>query len=286
MNKCSHTIHPESRTKPDRFLDPAQTFTLEETLDMPINLTRMPYEINTISPTPLDPHNVTVHGIEYEAASLEFMQASLYMATRSLQDSHPQQLANAAGEIEHQHRHRMHKNDEAMRRWREIAAKNPSDKRLTHAEAEGILQVRAGVSRIGAVVRLLARNPEMEAIELTKATRPFCTVAHILAKQALKSSIKSFASGSNVDMVVADERDAVPYRFVIDEHNHAFITKARLASAVIDGTELEIVSRESGLIYNPSKVEPIPESQFKTLGGVDVAIVPLDTTSYVRVTNQ
>lgn len=253
---------------------------------MPLNLSRMPFEINTMSPTPLDPHNVKVHGIDYEAASLEYIEASLHVATESLAKSHPTQIKNAEGEIEYQHRHRMLKNDEAMQRWREAAATDPSDKQLTHAEAEGVLQVRSGTSRIGAAVKLLARNPEMGAIEISKATRPFCMVSYMLAKTALACSIKSVAGNVGIDMTVVEGRDAAPYRHILDEHHQAFITKSRLAQATIDGVELEIVGRESGLLYNPSVTPVIPESLHKKIAGMDLAIVPIDMTSYVRVTNR
>lgn len=285
MTECTHPIRPESRSKPERFLDSDRTYTLEEVLSMPLNLSRMPFEVNTMSPTPLDPHNITVHGIGYPAAANEFVQANLFMATESLRVTHPKEVQNVEGEIEYQHRHRMQKNDQAMERWREKAATEAPSQKLTHAEAEGVLQVRAGTSRIGAAMKLLARNPEMGAIEISKATRPFCTVAYMLAKSAMMNTIDSFTENGGVDTILTDGKDASPYRHIIDGHHQAFITKSRLAHARVEGVDMEIVGRESGLLYNPTITPPIPEAQHKKIGGMALAIVPIDLTSYVRITS-
>gem|GEM_PF-2517904 len=235
-----------------------------------------------MSPTPLDPYNITVHGVEYESAALEYMQAELYLATKDLVGTHPRQLENAEGEIEFQHRHRSQKNDEAMTRWREAAATDPGRTVLSHAEAEGVLQVRAGMSKMGAVVRLLARNPEMGAIEISKATRPFCGVAYQLARSATLASIVTFSESSGTDLIFSD---TPPYRSIVDERHSALILKSSIALASVDGVDLEIKGRESAIVYNPVAVPAIPEAQVKLIAGTEVAMVPIDITSYVSVAN-
>lgn len=245
---------------------------------MPLSLSRMPFEFNSLSPTPLDPYNLDIHGLAYAPAALEYMRGALVLATEGLEDSNLQQVKQAEAEIEYQHRHRIQKNDQAMQQWREQAAKDPRGKLLSRDDAEGVLQVRAGISRPSAILELISRNPQMGGIEIAKATRPFCISSHILAREALKRELDR-----SKHVTLATGTEASPYRFAIDEHNLALITKTRLGVASLNGAGLEIVTRESGIIYNPAATERIPEAMSRSVRGVDFDIAPLDVTSYVRV---
>lgn len=281
MGVCNHNFPQETRSTPDRFLPADTVITLEETLELPLHLSRMPHEINSLSPTPLDPHSLKINGRSYEGLGLDYMDDQLRAATAGLSTDHGSKIMRASHEIEYQHTHRMKKNHEAMQRWREQAATSPHEQRLTHAEAEGVMQVRAGVSKIGAILLLLARNPDIGAVEISKATRPFCTTAHTMAKLVLIGELNQLAASEQQD--IETDANAVPYRSTIDAHHGAFITKSLLGTVDAGGVELEIVGRESGLLCKPGESSPIPELQTKNFGPHEIGIVPIDMTSYARV---
>ncbi len=274
--QCGHEAPVSSRKTLQRFLDSDRRHSLEEVLELPLDLNAMPFEYNPNSPTPLDPYNVRVHGMGYAAVSLEFMLGELTRNTDNLTDAHQEQIEQAEAEIVHQHDHRIQKNAEAMDRWREYASSGMT-KHLSREEAEGVMQVRAGISRPAAVLELISRNPSMGGIEIAKATRPFCLGSHIVARTVLK---KDLARTPGVSLV--NEEDARPYRFAIDQHNMALITKTEIGVATINDQKLEIVTRESGVLYDPQSVQRIPESIYSKIGGSSFALAPLDITSYVR----
>lgn len=283
MAECKHDVRQEYRRTPDRFLSTDSSLTLEQTLDLPLHLTRMPHEINSLSPTPLDPYALKVAGADYDEAALKYMLHSFDELVEDHSQSHSSDIERAQLEIDYQHFHRMKKNDEAMRRWREIAATEPTEQLLSHAEAEGVMQVRAGVSKIGAIILLLANYPEIGAIETSKATRPFCVHAHEIAKGALSAELDQLAANAEFSTVV--DNVAKPYRSSIDEHHGAFISKHLLATSDVGGIDIEIVGRESGLLYDPRvNGTTLPESQKKSFGPInDIEMLPIDMTSYARV---
>ena len=276
--RCGHETLDTRYLTPQRFLTKNKKYRLEDVLNMPIDLNDMPSSRNAISPTPLDPYELRVHGIGYPNVALEYMRSELLRNTEQLTSYNTEQIKDAEAEIEYQHKHRMEKNHSTMQDWREKAATNPTGRMLSLEDAEGVLQVRAGVSRPSAPIELLARNPEIGGIEIAKATRPFCLEAHILSREALRSRLASLRY-----MTATNHVEARPYRYSIDEHNHALITKTRLAAGALHGTDLEVVTRESGILYDPLCTPEIPESMERKFGRITVHVAPLDITSYVRV---
>lgn len=278
--RCSHTISQERKDQhPPRFIDDNKSRTLEEVLDMDLVMSKMPHDVNTISPTPLDPYSLSVNGIRYEAFAREYMLGQLYRSTENLGSSNQMQIKQAEAEIIYQHRHRMAKNTEAMDRWKDKAATIGDGSLLSHEEAEGIMQVRAGVASITAMTELLARNPTMGGIEIAKATRPFCRVAHTLAQSALTAAFQK--PHAKIEFIL--DKSAKPYRFSIDEHNKALITKTRMGITALSDVDMELIARDSSILYNREYTEQIPEAVSGNMNGIPIDSIPLDTTVYLRV---
>ena len=275
--KCNHIIEREFRQAPERFLKAGKNYTLEEVLNTPVSLSKSPFEYNSLSPTPLDPDGLRIHGLPYAPQALDHLHMRLSRATAGLEKTNPHQVRNAEAEITFQHDHRMQKNAKAMDMWRNEAAKDPTSKLLSHADAEGIVQVRAGIARPRALIELIARNPTMGGVEIAKATRPFCMQAHVLARNALMREL------NESPYLTITGNDEKPYRAIIDEHNVTLITKTKIADVALRGVEIEVVSRESGVLYNPDSTPAIPESMTPSFNGLTVHVAPLDITSYARV---
>lgn len=283
---CNHLINPESTpTRLPRFLDTHEpSMTLEEALNMPLSMDRMPFEVNTLLPTPLDPFSLKVlGGLSYVEAAQEYMIGQLYHNAGELSNTHEDILMHAEHEIDFQHRHRMQKNTEAMDKWRESASTSPSSNALSHREAEGIMQVRAGIAQPNAIIELLARNPEMDGIEIAKATRPLCFNAFMVAKDALYSKLKVLNSRSQLTINLGSEVYPRSYRSNIDPDNQSLTAKAKLGVASMYGVELELITRDSSILYHPDQTPSMPEAVPVSFGPNTVETVPIDTTAYVRI---
>ncbi len=277
-NECIHDVVPEERKIPPRFFHDNKRYNLLDVLEKNLDLSGMPFEYNSTSPTPLDPNRLTIHGTaNYPMIALEFMEGELHLATAGLDvsDAH---VRFSAMEIQKQHSHRMEKNAEAMQRWRNQA--QASNTMVSRQEAEGIMQLRAGVAQAMPAVKLLSRNPDMGAIEVLKATRPFCNRRHLGARATLINMVRSVGDAADVAELTLD---ASPYRFFIDPDLGTIITKTNLGEVTIDGVVTEFIGRESFQGFDVNNIADNLEHTQRTLGPVEVALVPIDITSYIRV---
>ena len=281
---CEHTIQQEVRTKRmPRFLDEQTKVTLEQALEMPLSMSHLPFDIDTLSPTPLDPYALTVYGgVDYALAARSYMIDKLHSNTISIGDTHRVLIERAEQEILDQHFHRMQKNDEALRQWKEVAAVRSSDKVLSHRDAEGVMQVRAGVAQPEAILQLLARNPSMGGIEVSKATRPFCFTAYGIAKKVLHDRLLKLEERVN-GFSATHDMSPTPYRSSIDQKNASLVVKSQIGQASLLGVELELINRESSVMYHPSEMDSVPENRSFNFGPHVVESSVIDSTTYVRV---
>lgn len=273
--KCWHENTSEFRKSPPRFLNPAKKYSLEEVLDRPIHLDVKPFEVDSTSPTPLDPSHVFIHGVDYARVAIHEMQQRAHL--QAPENVSLRLAETVLYEIAEQHSLRMQKNEEAFDRLRETAAQDFHDHMLTHAEAEGIMQVRAGVSRAAPIVKLLEKHPEIEAIEISKATRPYCSEQFRRARNYIAVSLGSLAAGSDMQVTMID---GDPYRHIVEEDSGVIVAKSIVAE-LSNHTELEVVRRDSfaGVdegVYDGEAIQG-------QIGPIALSLVPIDTTNYVRV---
>ncbi len=269
---------PEQRKIPPRFFDDDKKYNLQDVLNQELDLPGMPFEYNSTSPTPLDPNRLTIHGMAtYPMIGLEFMEGELHLATDGL-DIPNVYVQFSAKEIQKQHSHRMEKNAEAMQHWRDYADTNNTT--ISREEAEGIMQLRAGVARVMPAVKLLSRVPEIGAIEVFKATRPFCIQRHLGARATLIGSVRSVGDAADTAEITLD---APPYRFFIDPDLGTIITKTNLGKITLNGVSIESITRESFQGVDINNASDNLEHMKRTLGPVEIALVPIDITSYIRV---
>lgn len=278
-NNCIHgSVSLEQRKTPPRFIQYDGTHRLRDVLSQGLSLPGMPFEYNTTSPTPLDPEQLMIHSIaSYPGAAMQYMAQQLDVATEGL-DIPEKYIHFSEAEITKQHEHRMHKNIEAMDRWRRYAEKN--DITVSREEAEGIMQIRAGISQFTPIAKLLSRVPEIEAIEAFKATRPFCIRRHLGARVALLTALR--AVGDSADKAEISP-DASPYRFFVDPEHATIITKTKFGEIALNGVSLEIIGRESFQGVDMNDTSETLEYMKREIGPAEVALVPIDITSYIRV---
>lgn len=249
-------------------------------LSSPIDLPGMPFEYNSESPTPLDPYGLTIHGIAaYPSAALEYMSGQLHLAVEGV-DVPDHYIRKSEQEIHTQHAHRMNKNDESLQRWKESAKK--ADTLISREVAEGIMQIRAGISRVYPAVSLLSKVPEMEAIEIFKATRPYCIQHFLGAKAMLYKSLKDIEK--RPDTHASFDFDAAPSKDpLFDRELATVITKTKLGEIVLNGVVMEVMSRESAQMFEASATPENMESWPLKSVPFEINATPINVTSYIRV---
>lgn len=287
-SECLHELVPESRSKiKHRFITEPRELTLEEVLDLPLNLPLTPSSYNTTGPTPLDPERLSISGLPYEvvataalAQQLEKNQTLPYKNSDAMQSN----VERIRMEIQHQHEHRTKKNTESVGRLREYAATDPGHHILSHEYAEGVMQLRAGVARITPALTMLANFPALGAIELTKATRPLCVRQYNQARIALNSTIRSLLSNKSVITETQTTEATSPYRMVLDERHGAVILKSVFAKAKIGNQTLEIIGRDSFIGINSGECDGFEHMSCNFGDGSQrLDVLPIDVTSYARV---
>lgn len=309
MSKLDQLTHPA--WEPPRFFTPK---TIAGVMKAKLELTRQPFEINPFSPTPLDPYRLKIKdGLLYDDSArlyMEHMQRDP-MAMFNDEEEDPaayrrrvdawierrqEELLDAPNartwesvsrEIQVQHRLKEYRNDTAL------ALLQQDQRTVSPAEAEELMQVRAGVAPLPTMMRVLARYPELGGLELMKATRPFDPRAIMMARIAF---MKALGSIEESDMSVVLESTnmrrlvIVPDKEFHDEPDPRIIVqKTNIAKVALELDQqvstLEVVWRDSGVILDPAHDDLSKTySVWKDDDGVVVAhVAPIAVTAYARL---
>lgn len=270
----------------------------EYALNKEILLPLQPFEYNDISPTPLDPYRLVAKGFPYFDAAITFM--NLDVKYQSLSAGLPPEFMDVvAGEVDDQHLHRSQKNDEAMLR---MIRHMPEIR--SHFEAERFLRVRAGVGAIHEPAKILAKVPEMEGIEGTKATRFLNHAALVRANVQFVGGLEHAAyTDSNFEITrLYDTRtaekmslrsvrkntgDELEKPYVPTLKDSIAILKWVQAELVVDGVEIEAVSRNSYIFLPPDMpLQGVTPDIIQLPNGPLVNRQPIDVTKYFRIKKQ
>lgn len=284
IGTCGHIVTPERRSsRRARFLSEHRNYEIGEVISGEIHLDVSPSEYNSSCPTPLDVDALFIDGIPYASSSTVNPLERLY-SNAIIAGTLPSISAKAAEEIEFLQGHRQVANIKSMERLREAASKRNDV--LSFEEAEGIMQVRAGVARVGALLKLLTAYPEIGSIEYFKATRPLCARQFLVARQALGSIMGSLNS-SEYDFET-DSVEVRPYRTSIDERHSAIVTKQLLATAAVGGYSLDLISRSSYIAVSQEALGDDDEFarlpiRFGDDSHSSVNVLPISISAYARI---
>jgi|SRR5690606_33067622 len=276
------TFNPEK----GNFLDAHPEIPLEYAVDGRIELKKLPYEYNPLSPTPLDPLAIHIADTDkdyYESAATHMSGVLLEASQSKGICNHDYQVI--LDEILLQHTHRSLKNTEAMGRLR--GAVNGLE--LDRDTANLIISVRSGTGSWMDPARLLARFPAMEAVEAMKATRPLDRMSLRAANTTFNAGLmqESSRSADATTAIFYSGERAKPYKAFFDKDNpQNYITKAVEGEVAVDGVALELVARDTFTLLSPdSRIENPDDFIIRDLGGSlgEVVFAPVDTTKYFRV---
>lgn len=278
---CGHAMLAEGRNESlkVRILEgarPSDRFDLSELIERRINLESAPYEISTISPTPFDPYHLTVHGgMEYESDAVFYMNGSAH-------ETEPRETekwaATVLGEIGTQHALRMDQNDDSFQRLKEIVAEKPGGYTLDAQRAEGFMQVRAGIARCGTMLAFLDAFPGIKALEISKATRPYCPRRFSLALAYTARQLNSLTEGTEFSV---ERINNGVHKTIAGDDKNVVVAKHVVAEIKGRNTTMEAVRRDSFIKVDPD--EPYYELMEGELGSEKVGLIPIDATTYARV---
>lgn len=205
-----------------------------------------PFEIDELSPTPLDPMNLYTVGINYVNSAEMFMQNRLDERIMELGiELGPGQYEALSLEIHTAHMLQVGHNAASLERLHALFLKDPTS--ITPEIADKIYLARLGASSVLSRLELLADNPEMESIEDMKFTKP-------LNAPEIKSSLNRYGKMLNE---LNKDKNGVQLRILpvsqqkirlVDVSGSAkpgiLVTKTTIAEATVRGVEMVLKKRD------------------------------------------
>ncbi|MFZ2126393.1 MAG: hypothetical protein WAV04_02675 [Candidatus Microsaccharimonas sp.] len=147
----------------------------DPTLDAPLVVNKLPYEINPYSPTPGDPFNLqTSEGIDYFNGAKKFMLDRFRQRVKNTNLGEKSQKL-VESEIEEFHMRRCTKSAEGLNRLRFAVAEDP--KKWTDELRGTAIRYRTGIPSFFDTLNLLSTYPQMEAVGGMQYTNPFNVMA-------------------------------------------------------------------------------------------------------------
>ncbi len=269
----------------------------EYALHKEIALPCQPFVYNDISPTPLDPYSLRAQDFPY------YEGASMYMHSNIIEKAKQVGLptvfeAVALSEVDFQHAHRSERNSEAFGR---LMQHLPYD--ITPHDAETIFRTRAGVAQIHEPALLLARVPQVKAIECKKATRFLDAEALAAAEEqfvihglyAANKNVREFSLDKLYTIQDAEKislrdirpelRDEISSEYQPTYNDSIIVLKWVQAELTVHGVAIEVVSRNSFIALPPNLyLDGIwPNIIHRTDTGDEFNIQPIDVTKYYRI---
>lgn len=259
-------------------------------VDCPIHTETLPFVIDPLSPTPLDPYTLRTSGAEYYGSALMLMNGRLDDTAQKsgLSSDSPAYMATAA-EIETQHSLRSMKNSESLDRLRlEIFQRRTLGVEISKESQERILRARAATATMVDHIRLLEEFPQMEAIEAMKATFPLDMKAYTNAMKTFTGRLVSFQyTMPELNMRSPCEDDAKPrYKDLSGSADDSVIVlKNVLKDLTYRGTDMQLVQRRSFIVLPTSlQLRKVTQNIIQLPNSSSaVNLQPIDTTAYLRV---
>jgi len=244
----------------DALMEIPRNYTPEqnEVIDLikgPLYSEHLPYEIDDLSPTPLDPKKLMAHGTPYLLGAETYMFDQLSLRIEELDIEIDDYSHDAiAREISMQHQLQVTHNEKALRRIYSIFLRAPES--IDMHSAELIYDARIGQSSSLRRMLLLANFPEMEAIEDMKLTSPLNFREILIGQLKYVQNLNSLNSPENgivVRLLSTKEQNLRR----IDVSNTAdpgiIALKKTIAEATVGGVELLLKQRESYVLFPTSK---------------------------------
>ena len=214
-----------------------------------------PFDLDDLSPTPLDPMNLSGHGSNYVEAAEMLMQGRLDARLLDLGIKiHPEYYDAMSLEIHTEHMMQVGHNDASLKRLQSLFLSDPSS--ISPEMADIIYLARLGAASPLSRLELLAAHPEMKSIEDMKFTQPLDGLA---IREALTRYVGMLRS-------IAEQKNGVHLRLLpaskqtireVDVRESAkpgiIVTKTTIAEASLKGVEMLLKKRDWYFAFPPEQ---------------------------------
>jgi len=233
-----------------RIYTPGQRI-VKERIHGPIETERFPFELNELSPTPLDPLTLMTHGVTYvkgaEILMLGRFDDRLSEIGITLKQYQHDAIVN---EIITEHILQVDKNDASLHRLYTLFLSDPTV--ILPETADLIYMARIGGSTTIGRLEILSRHPTMQSIEDMKYTKPLDMKSITLAKESYYKSLVAISRTHPDFCITLLKPHEQPIRRV-DVSKSAdlgiVVTKKTIATATVNGVELLLKQRDSYFVF-------------------------------------
>lgn len=250
--------------------------------DKDLHIEKQPFEVNPLSPTPLDPFNFVANG-EYYFNSAEILMHDRFNEKANQTNISDEARAAIGREITTQHMMQSTKNAESYKRLRSAVALNPS--RLDDGMKSAIPALRSGLASSELRLRLLNQFPEMIAIEDMKYTCALDVEAYQKAISAYVHQFTKlqFTAGVNFFILPKDERRARAIDVSESADSNIVVTKSCLAEVFYEDTAFELIERRSFYSFpTDPQLQGVPENIVRFIDAEATNLQPIAVSVYMR----
>lgn len=214
-----------------------------------------PFDLDDLSPTPLDPMNLSGHGSNYVEAAEMLMQGRLDARLLDLGiEVHPEYYDAMSLEIHTEHMMQVGHNDASLKRLQALFLSDPTS--ISPEMADIIYLARLGAASPLSRLELLAAHPEMKSIEDMKFTQPLDGLAIREALTRYVHTLRGISNqknGVHLRLLPASEQTIREVDVSESAMPGIIVTKTTIAEATLKGVEMVLKKRDWYFAFPPEQ---------------------------------
>jgi hypothetical protein len=220
-----------------------------------IDTENQPFDLDELSPTPLDPVNLSAHGNTYVEAAEILMQARLDVRLEEMGIDLPVEAYEAMSlEIHTEHMMQVVHNSESLKRLQALFLYDPSS--ISPKMADSIYLARLGAASPLSRLEVLAAHPEMKSIEDMKFTQPLdgLAVRSALAKYVgILKELSNQKNGVHLRMLPVSKQTIREVDVSESARPGIIVTKTTIAEAALKGVSMVLKKRDWYMSFPPEQ---------------------------------
>lgn len=228
---------------------------IHERLYGKIDTEYQPFDLDELSPTPLDPMNLASHGTNYVESAEVLMQGRLDARLIDLGiELHPAYYDAISLEIHTEHMMQVVHNDASLKRLQALFLSDPNS--ITPGMADIIYLARLGAASPLSRLELLAAHPEMKSIEDMKFTQPLDGLAVRNALANYVDTLKGISNqknGVHLRLLPASQQTIHEVDVSQSAKPGIIVTKTTIAEATLKGIDMVLKKRDWYMAFPPER---------------------------------
>lgn len=219
---------------------------IHERLYGKIDTEYQPFDLDELSPTPLDPMNLASHGTNYVESAEILMQGRLDARLMDLGiELGPGPYEAMSLEIHTEHMMQVVHNNASLKRLQALFLSDPNS--ISPAMGDIIYLARLGAASPLSRLELLAAHPEMKSIEDMKFTQPLDSSAVRNALMSYADTLRNISNqknGVHLRLLPASEQTIREVDVSQSAKPGIIVTKTTIAVATLKGVDMVLKKRD------------------------------------------